>query len=66
MAVKYVSDINGWTWTEGVREEILRKISGSGREEFTGGWKTCSVVNDVICNRIKGYDICVCGVWHAM
>jgi hypothetical protein len=22
MAVKYVSNINRWTWTEGVREEI--------------------------------------------
>jgi hypothetical protein len=40
-------------------KRFLRKISGSRREEFTGGWKTCTVVNDVICNRIKGYYRCV-------
>jgi hypothetical protein len=37
----------------------MRKISEPGREKFTGGWKTCSVVNDMICNRIKGYEMCV-------
>jgi len=55
MAVKYVSDINGWTKTEGIREE-------NSEENFwiwERGWQTCSVVNDMICNRIKSYETCV-------
>jgi len=43
MAVKYVSDINGWTKTEGVREE-------NSAENFwiwERGWKM-KVVNDMI------------------
>jgi hypothetical protein len=52
------------TLTDGQRlrvsvKRILSQISGSGREEFTRGWKTCSVVNDMICNRIKSYEMCV-------
>jgi hypothetical protein len=44
-------------------KRFLREISGSAKEEFTGGWKTCSVVNDMICNRINGYEKCegACG-----
>jgi hypothetical protein len=34
-----VSDINGGTYTEGVREQVLGRIFAPNRDEVTGGWR---------------------------
>ena len=41
------------------KKKFLRNRSRPGREEFTGCWNSCTVVNDIIFNRIKGYEMCV-------
>jgi hypothetical protein len=33
-----------------LENRVLRRISGTGREELTGDWKTCTMTSDMICN----------------
>jgi hypothetical protein len=59
MAVKHVSDFNGWTQNESVREEISQENFWIWERGIDRRLKIYSVVNDKICNRIKGYEMCV-------